>query len=112
MSLEKETGLQSVRSNVELQSLVDRLVEQTAARIGHSALKPFINSKECAELLGVTPEHLCAMRARSEGPPWSGAGKWTRYERSAVLTWLANLPRGNDSLAAGSNHQLTEEAKP
>ena len=39
------------------------------------------------------------MRARGEGPPWSGAGKWTRYERRAVLTWLANLPRENKSLA-------------
>jgi len=110
MSLEKETG--PVRSNAELERLVDRLVDQTVARIGHSAIKPFINSKECAELLGVTPEHLCAMRARSEGPPWSGAGKWTRYERSAVLAWLTNLPRGNDSLADGSNDQLTEGAKP
>jgi len=112
MSLEEETGLQPVRSNTELESLVDCLVEQTVARIAHSALKPFINSKECAELLGVTPEHLCAMRARGEGPPWSGAGKWTRYERSVALAWLASLPRDNTSLANGSNDQLIDGAKP
>ena len=61
------------------------------------ALKPFITCKECADLIGVTPEHLCGMRARGEGPPWSGAGKWTRYERRAVLTWLASLPREKNS---------------
>lgn len=25
--------------------------------------------------------------------PWSGADKWTRYERSTVLAWLTSLPR-------------------
>jgi hypothetical protein len=38
-----------------------------------------------------------AIHARGEGPPWSGAGKWTRYERGAVLTWLTNVPRENNS---------------
>ena len=65
-----------------------------------------------AQLIGVTPEKSCAMRARVEGPPWSGAGKWTRYERRAVLTWLADLPRDNKSLAEGSNDQLTSGAPP
>lgn len=102
MSLENDVGLQSVQPNTELESLVDRLVEQTVARIGHAALKPFINSKECAELLGVTPEHLCAMRARGEGPPWSGTGKWTRYERRAAIAWLANLPREIGSSTSGA----------
>jgi hypothetical protein len=78
----------------QLESLIERVVEATVARIEATALrKPFINSKECAQLIGVTPEHLSAMRARGEGPPWSGEGKWIRYERRAVLEWLANLPR-------------------
>ena len=109
MSLENEVGLQAVQSNAELESLIDRLVEQTVARIGHQVLKPFINSKECAELVGVTPEHLCAMRARGEGPPWSGAGKWTRYERGTVLAWLANLPRENKSSADAPHDQSERE---
>jgi hypothetical protein len=96
MSLEKEGLQQAVRSNVELENLVERIVETAIARIEGGAFKPFITCKECADLIGVTPEHLCAMRARGEGPPWSGAGKWTRYERRAVLTWLANLPRQTD----------------
>jgi hypothetical protein len=33
------------------------------------------------------------MRARGEGPPWSGDGKWIRYRRSEVLDWIASLPR-------------------
>ena len=39
------------------------------------------------------PDSGVSHARRGEGPPWSGAGKWTRYERRAVLTWLANLPR-------------------
>jgi len=98
MSLEGDVGLPAVQSNAELEYLVDRIVTSAIARIECGALKPFITSKECARLIGVTPEYLCAMRARGEGPPWSGAGKWTRYERRAVVTWLADLPRDNATL--------------
>jgi hypothetical protein len=113
MSLEKEVGLlQAARSNAELEDLVERIVETAIARIQGGTLKPFITCAECASLIGVTPEHLCAMRARGEGPPWSGAGKWTRYQRSAVLTWLANLPRDNKSLADDSNDPLASGAQP
>lgn len=34
----------------------------------------FIRSQACARLIGVTPEYLCAMHSRNEGPPWSCAG--------------------------------------
>jgi hypothetical protein len=94
MSLEQQTLLQDpITSHTELENLVERVVAITIARINGAAVKPFLNSRECAELVGVTPEHLCAMRARGDGPPWSGAGKWVRYNRQAVLTWLANLPQ-------------------
>jgi|SRR5689334_23468913 len=79
---------------LNLEALIERVVERTLARLGNPPESPFISSKQCARLLGVTPEHLCAMRARGEGPPWSGDGRWTRYERAAVLKWLADLPRG------------------
>lgn len=79
----------------KLAQLADRLADQLVARLEQQTIKPFLNSKECAELLGVTPEHLCAMRARGEGPSWSGAGKWVRYERRIAVEWLASLPRGN-----------------
>ena len=97
MSLEEEVALPAVQSNAEFEYLVERIVASAIARIEHGALRPFLTSKECADLIGVTPEHLCAMRARGEGPPWSGTGKWTRYERRTVLTWLASLPREKNS---------------
>ena len=88
----------------QLESLIERVVEATVARLEATApRKPFIPSKECAQLIGVTPEHLSAMRARGEGPPWSGEGKWIRYERRAVLDWLANLPRQTTEGDEGSS---------
>ncbi len=80
-------------SRSELEALIQRVVEQTLAQIDRVEAAPFINSATCAELIGVSPEHLCAMRARREGPPWSGQGKWIRYLRSDVLAWIAGLPR-------------------
>lgn len=80
----------------ELESLIERIVERTIERLGHGpADSPFMTSKACARLIGVTPQHLCSMRARGEGPPWSGAGKWVRYHRSSVFDWLSNLPDGH-----------------
>jgi predicted DNA-binding transcriptional regulator AlpA len=77
----------------ELDDLIERIVQKTLAQVGYAAQSnPFINSKACAELLGVSSEHLCAMRARGEGPPWSGEGKWIRYRRSEVIRWLDQLP--------------------
>jgi len=87
------TRRDAVASHAELESLVERIVESTIARINGATLKPFLNSRECAQLIGVTPEHLCSMRARGEGPQWSGAGKWVRYQRATVLSWVANLPQ-------------------
>ena len=78
--------MSSKRSSTRSCSL--RLQERIAL-----TLTPFVRSKECARLMEVTPEHLCAMRARGEGPPWSGEGKWVRYERATVLAWIRNLPR-------------------
>lgn len=79
--------------NVALDSFIVQIVRTTLELEQASAVTPFIRSTECARLLDVTPEHLCAMRARGDGPPWSGAGKWVRYERAAVLEWVRNLPR-------------------
>jgi hypothetical protein len=105
----KTDGLpEAVHSNADLEKLIESAVASAIARIERRALKPFIASKECADLIGVTPEHLCTMRTRGEGPPWSGAGKWTRYERRAVLTWLANLPR--DSAPTQGAHATSEPA--
>jgi hypothetical protein len=78
----------------EFKQLVEQIVDTALTRVmSDPSLTEFINSKACATLLGVTPEHLCAMRARGEGPSWSGEGKWVRYRRDHVVAWLTNLPR-------------------
>ncbi|KRR04225.1 hypothetical protein [Bradyrhizobium valentinum] len=77
----------------ELDDLIERIVQKTLAQVGYAdQANPFINSKACADLIGVSSEHLCAMRARGQGPPWSGEGKWIRYRRFDVISWLAQLP--------------------
>ncbi|MBR1236537.1 helix-turn-helix domain-containing protein [Bradyrhizobium sp. AUGA SZCCT0182] len=76
----------------QFEALIERIVELTVTKVGAFESNPFINSKACAELLGVSSEHLCAMRARGQGPPWSGEGKWIRYRRSEVVRWLDQLP--------------------
>jgi hypothetical protein len=85
--------LSAAATPLELDDLIERIVQKTLAQVGYAAhSNPFVNSKACAELIGVSPEHLCAMRARCQGPPWSGEGKWIRYRRSDVVSWLAQLP--------------------
>lgn len=92
----------------DLESLVKRVVESTLAQIGEfGAPNPFISSRECASLIGVTPEHLCAMRSRGDGPPWSGRGKWIRYKRRAALDWLGNLAGESSSSPTTSDADKT-----
>jgi hypothetical protein len=86
--------LTNLSTSTELDDLINQVVRTTIDQFASRASSaPFVRSKECARLIEVTPEHLCAMRSRGEGPPWSGTGKWVRYERSAVLDWIRRLPR-------------------
>jgi hypothetical protein len=78
----------------EFKQLVNEIVSDALARAPvDDASAAFIGSKACAALLDITPEHLCAMRGRGEGPPWSGGGKWVRYRRDQVIAWLTQLPQ-------------------
>jgi hypothetical protein len=78
----------------QVEAFARKIAQAVAEQLGAKAINsPFIRSSECAQLLGVTPQHLCGMRARGQGPPWSGDGKWVRYERAAVIEWIRNLPR-------------------
>lgn len=82
----------------ELERLIERIADRIIERVAQKAPESlFITSKACARLIGVTPQHLCMMRARGEGPPWSGKGKWIRYDRRAVVVWLSNLPDGRET---------------
>ena len=92
--------------SAELEALISKVVQATITQIeAGNVLSPFIRSKECAHLIEVAPETLCAMRARGEGPPWSGEGKWVRYERAAVIDWLRNLPRQPTTPALATSSQ-------
>lgn len=77
----------------ELGAFIDASVASAVQRhLPRATEQDFINSRACAHLVGVTPEHLCAMRSRGEGPPWSGRGKWIRYSKSEAIAWLKSLP--------------------
>lgn len=78
----------------EFKSLIEAAVTHAvAASAPAEAQSEFLSSRSCADLIGVTPEHLCAMRSRGEGPPWSGEGRWVRYRRDRALQWVSDLPR-------------------
>ena len=100
----------------EFKRLIDEVVNDAIARAAPvDASSEFIGSRSCAALLNITPEHLCAMRARGEGPPWSGEGKWVRYRRDEVVAWLTNLPRkaaGSQQIIAQSDNTLPTDARP
>src|SRR6201989_616449 len=88
----------------EIQAFAHKLAQAIVLELSGGPLSsPFIRSSDCAQLMGVTPEHLCAMRARVQGPPWSGEGKWVRYERVSVLEWMRNLPRQTPSTSSTSS---------
>ena len=89
-------------------ALVERAVQLTITKLGLARPpQEFISSKDCARLLGVTAVHLAAMRARDEGPPWSGQKRWIRYERSIVLAWIANQPRKWDASPRGEQESTS-----
>lgn len=73
--------------------LIEAVVKATLEQIS-TPEAPWLKSNRCADYIGVTPQHLSMMRANNTGPPWSGSGKWIRYERAAVDKWLRNNPKG------------------
>jgi len=94
----------------QLEALAHIIAKAIADRVVADAVStPFIRSSQCARLLGVTPQHLCGMRARGQGPPWSGEGKWVRYERQVVVEWIRNLPIGSGAGYADERLQPSEQ---
>ena len=92
MSIER-TRAASDQTIGDVEEIVEKLADRVIAKLDVVAHpRPYLTSVECADLIGITPQHLCSMRAHKEGPPWSGNGRWIRFERNAVLNWLAALP--------------------
>ncbi|MDE5454869.1 hypothetical protein GWE18_18865 [Bradyrhizobium sp. CSA112] len=99
----------SPASPADFKVLIKLTVRETLQQLDVAGdASTFINSKDCAAMLGISPEHLSAMRARNQGPAWSGYAKWIRYRRSDVIGWLTNLPKEtrNDSRASSKGEGL------
>lgn len=65
--------------------LSDLLALRAAAANGGAAPAPepeFLNTREAAELLGVTPKALEQMRSEGRGPRFVRVGRAVRYRRS------------------------------
>jgi hypothetical protein len=78
----------------------DRAMERLINAIGTAGVIPprrYLTNAEAAQRLSIQPETLSKMRSAKEGPPWVGAGHFTRYEVSAIDEWFANLPRKDDA---------------
>jgi hypothetical protein len=57
------------------------------------APRVWFNNAQAADYLSIGPGTLSQMRSRGEGPKWTGSGKLTRYKRTDIDLYLANLPR-------------------
>ena len=44
---------------------------------------------DAAKMIGVTPSALRRWKALGEGPAYFQAGRLVRYERKAILAWIA-----------------------
>ncbi|WP_457650858.1 helix-turn-helix transcriptional regulator [Profundibacter sp.] len=58
-------------------------------------LSEWIERKELARELNVTPDTLARWAGNRIGPPWVKIGRRVLYRRSAVAEWLANIERRN-----------------
>jgi hypothetical protein len=74
-----------------------RLTLAAVATAGVIPPRRYLTNAEAAQRLSIKPETLSKMRSAKEGPPWVGAGHFTRYEVSAIDEWFANLPRKDDA---------------
>lgn len=55
-----------------------------------------LTNQQAARLMRVSPKSLSEMRARGQGPKWSGRGKWVRYEPIEIVAWFRSLPKTAD----------------
>ncbi len=53
-----------------------------------NADKPYLNTTEAAEYLGVSPQFLEGARHRGEGPPYSRLVRRVKYIRTDLDAWM------------------------
>jgi hypothetical protein len=49
--------------------------------------KPFLNTKEAAAWLGLTPNTLEKWRVQGGGPPYRKHGRYVRYHLDDLIAW-------------------------
>lgn len=47
-----------------------------------------LTERQATELLRLTGRTLATWRHRGQGPPWVKVGRFVRYRRTAIETWL------------------------
>lgn len=62
--------------------------------------KPLASRTEVAEYLGVPPATLAGWAYRSEGPPYTRVGRYTRYRWEDVDRWLDERRHGGVAAAS------------
>lgn len=91
-----EKTAEALMESARFQDIMARITEMRFRNIAKDVDgwlgRPFLNNREAAKLIGITPTHLSAMRKDGKGPAWSGSGKWVRYERTVVEQWIRDLP--------------------
>lgn len=88
-------------TNLTIDEMIDAAVERAAKRVAESGAIPprrFATPREAGERLGdedkpVKESTLATWRCRNVGPPWTGSGRFVRYEFSKLDEWLAAQPR-------------------
>lgn len=48
---------------------------------------PFLNTRQAAHYLGLSPRHLERMRSRGEGPPFRRHSRFIRYHIDELDDW-------------------------
>lgn len=81
------------RVDASIIDYIERTAERMAQKLAGVPAREYVDNREAARLMSITPDTLSLMRARGEGPPWSGSRKMVRYAVRDINKWLAALPR-------------------
>lgn len=61
--------------------------EEIAARDPARTRSPFLNTRQAAHYLGLTPRHLERLRRSGGGPPFRRHGRYVFYHLDDLIAW-------------------------
>jgi predicted DNA-binding transcriptional regulator AlpA len=76
--------------------LATTIERATAAPLNSDAI---LDTREAADLLGLSTSHLKHLRVRGDGPPYSRLGGAIRYRVGDLLDWVASKKVSSTSSA-------------